>query len=204
MDRVWELTQNPQQHSRWDVRFSAITPTEVIKGEQLFEYSRTVGFIHTVRGTGVSVGERESVSGSRTSALKFFTKDVFSPIRRGSGYWRYVPEGRGVRFITGYDYSPGWGELPDKFVRPLLGWATAYSFDRLRLWAEDKSEPERWPMASALAFWNPLRPLARQCLRQPTKAAASTSTSNYLDDAPSTLSTLAEPRVQYSGKSGVQ
>ena len=27
LDMVWELTQDPEQHVRWDVRFSEILPT---------------------------------------------------------------------------------------------------------------------------------------------------------------------------------
>ncbi len=52
-----------------------------------------------------------------------------------------------MRFVTGYDYEPGWGRLGDLVdrvaFRRLLGWATAWSFDRLRLWLEDGVTPER-------------------------------------------------------------
>jgi hypothetical protein len=51
-----------------------------------------------------------------------------------------------VRFLTGYDYTPGWGRLgplADLAFRPLFGWLTAWSFDRLRLWLERGVTPRR-------------------------------------------------------------
>ena len=51
-----------------------------------------------------------------------------------------MPTADGIRFITGYDYSVRFGligKIVDRILfRPLLGWATAWSFDRLRLWLE--------------------------------------------------------------------
>jgi hypothetical protein len=44
-----------------------------------------------------------------------------------------------------YDYRTrygGPGRSLDLIFRPLLGWATAWSFDRLRLWAEHDIHPE--------------------------------------------------------------
>ncbi|MFC8454179.1 hypothetical protein [Kitasatospora sp. NPDC057223] len=92
--------------------------------------------------------ERHRPDGSRVSALRFAADGPYSPLQSGSGYWRYVPEPASgtVRFITGYDYR-GWpgplGALVDRWcVRPLTGWLTAWSFDRLRLWAERGITPE--------------------------------------------------------------
>ncbi|HEY9358396.1 MAG TPA: hypothetical protein VIQ52_19005 [Arthrobacter sp.] len=84
--------------------------------------------------------------------LKFDTADVLSPIGPGSGYWRYIPTDDGLRFITGYNYRPGMGILgrilDANVIRPALGWATAISFDRLRMWAESDLHPadsrNRW------------------------------------------------------------
>nr|EIF93726.1 hypothetical protein [Streptomyces tsukubensis NRRL18488] len=101
----------------------------------------------TVAGTGISAGERHRSDGGRVSALRFASPDPLSPIRRGSGYWRYVPTPDGIRFLTGYDYRPRWGRfggVVDRLVfRPLMGWATAWSFDRLRIWCERGISPER-------------------------------------------------------------
>ena len=84
---------------------------------------------------------RNDIGGLRSSALKFRSDDLKSLILAGSGYWKYVPlpDGR-MRFVTGYDYEVRFGilgRLIDRFVfRPIMGWATAWSFDRLRLWVE--------------------------------------------------------------------
>ncbi len=121
-----------------------------------------------------------------------------SLIREGSGYWRYVPVRGGVRFLTGYAYRPRWGclgRLIDLVFGPLFGWATAWSFDRLRLWLERGVPPERarlhfiaefvlraaliavalrtgwWVLAApAVALPpHPLTPAARRCRRRPGK-----------------------------------
>ena len=190
VERVWAATQDPVQHVRWDVRFSRIVPDEpAADGSARFTYVRRSP-VHDVHGTGVSIGERTRADGTRTSALRFATDDRLSPIRAGRGYWRYVPlpDGR-TRFVTGYDYQPGWGPL-DLVVRPLLGWATAWSFDRLRRWLEDGAEPEAWPLTSALAPWRRGRPRASGCLRAP---AGGRRRADHLADAPATLADLPRP-----------
>lgn len=185
LDAVWDLTQSPEQHPRWDVRFSRITPTGLTPaGATAFTYTRRIPF-HTIAGTGVSMGERRRPDGTRTSALRFSTRDRLSPLRDGRGYWRYEPQPDGrVRFTTGYDYRAGWG-LADLVVRPLVGWATAWSFDRLRIWAETGTAPERWALLSVLAWWRPDRPRAARCRRRPRRGRA-------LSQAPPTLDELQE------------
>ena len=190
LDAVWSLTQDPEQHVRWDVRFSRIVPTGTTEsGATRFTYTRRVPF-RTVAGDGVSLGETGGRDGSRTSALRFATSDPVSPIRSGRGYWRYVPDGDGVRFVTGYDYTPGWGSALDRLARPVLGWATAWSFDRLRIWAERDEPPERWPLVSVLWFWRPERPRAARCRRAPDGGRRR---DDHLRDAPATLATLPAP-----------
>ncbi|MCC2321170.1 SRPBCC family protein [Cellulomonas xiejunii] len=198
LDRVWDLTQDTQQHPRWDGRFSRITPVEALPtGGYRFRYELRLP-LHTLAGTGTSLGERHRPDGTRTSALRFTTPDRLSPLGDGRGYWRYVPTDDGVTFVTGYDYEPGWGRLLDRLVvRPLVGWLTAWSFDRLRLWAEDGVEPERWPLPSVLAVWRPDRPRAGRCLRAPrrgsTGRAVPASGPSVMDDAPTTLDQLEAP-----------
>ncbi len=144
--RVWELTRDPAQHQRWDLRFSRIEPYGPA-GQ--FRYATQVlpglpGL--TMSGTGVTAGERQRADGSATSVLRFASAHPLSLVRDGSGFWRYLPTPVGVRFLTGYDYSPGWGRLgrvADLAFRPLFGWATAWSFDRLRLWLERGIPPVR-------------------------------------------------------------
>lgn len=158
MDRVWELSQDPTSHPRWDLRFSRIIPVDLDEqGQVRFRYEFRLP-LHTIRGTGTSLGHRHRTDGHATSVLKFDTADWLSPIGPGSGYWRYIPTDDGLRFITGYNYQPGMGcvgkVLDSRLVRPALGWATAISFDRLRLWAEADLDPRtarhRWFMDAGL------------------------------------------------------
>ena len=157
MDRVWSLSQDPALHPRWDLRFSRIVPMAGDKdGPVHFRYEFRLP-LHTIRGTGTSLGHRYRNDGQATSVLKFDTSDALSPIGAGSGYWRYIPTDTGVRFVTGYNYRPGMGilgkALDAGLIRPALGWATAVSFDRLRLWAESELDPgdarNRWIMDAA-------------------------------------------------------
>lgn len=143
LDRLWELTQTPELHERWDLRFTSIQylPRSDPALPQRFLYTTRIGFGLTVRGEGETVGSHDGLAGERISALQFWSEDPKSLIQRGSGYWRYSPFEAGiVRFVTGYDYSVrhgAAGRVFDRLVfRPLLGWATAWSFDRLRLWIE--------------------------------------------------------------------
>lgn len=207
MERVWELTQDPHLHARWDARFSKITPTAVREnGAQEFGYELDLG-VHTIRGTGVSLGEKRTESGQRTSALLFTTEDPLSPLGDGRGYWRYVPSGNGVRFFTGYDYEPGWGALgrllDPILTRRLVWWLTAWSFDRLRLWAEQGIEPER------VGWWRGWlggpRASARNCASRPLPQATppnpgdgvsrshwSAHPTRIMDDAPHILTELGD------------
>ncbi|WAZ24170.1 hypothetical protein STRCI_005566 [Streptomyces cinnabarinus] len=148
LDALWARTQEPSEHQRWDLRFSEIDYLPREPGEpQRFRYATRVLPFLTVAGTGVSAGEKERPDGTRTSALRFSSPHPLSLLAEGSGYWRYIPDGDGVRFLTGYDYRPRWGALgalADRLLfRPLMGWATAWSFDRLRLWLERGVTPER-------------------------------------------------------------
>ncbi len=146
LDELWEKTQDPQWHERWDVRFTSITylPRAAESEPQRFLYSTRIGFGLSIDGEGQTVGSRRG-EGRRTSSLRFWSDDSKSLIREGAGYWQYVPVDDGVRFITGYDYRTrfGWiGRGLDRLVfRPLMGWATAWSFDRLRLWIEEGVDP---------------------------------------------------------------
>lgn len=148
IDRLWEATQHPDQHVRWDVRFGRITQLDGAEGDpQQFTYATTVAPGVTVAGTGESLGDRSRSDGTRWSGLRFWADDRRSIIRSGAGYWRYIPTDDGVRFLTRYDYQTRWGRfgrtLDTAMFRPLFGWATAWSFDRLRLWVEDDIAPEQ-------------------------------------------------------------
>jgi uncharacterized protein YndB with AHSA1/START domain len=197
LERVWELSQAPEAHGRWDLRFSAITPLEErVDGEPYrFRYERALP-LHTIVGTGIALGERESAASGRTSALRFTTDDRLSPLRDGRGYWRYTPTAGGTLFVTGYDYRPGWGAAIDRVVlRRLIGWMTAWSFDRLRIWAETGVEPETWSLLSVFAVWRRDRPRAARCRRERTDrpAGARGGESDALGGAPESLSRLGAP-----------
>jgi hypothetical protein len=149
MDALWSQTQTPAVHERWDLRFSRIEylPRIDESAPQRFQYATRIGFGVEVSGEGETVGRRDSTDGSSTSALKFGSEERLSIIREGSGYWRYIPTEDGVRFLTWYDYETRFGTAGAYFdrliFRPLIGWATAWSFDRLRLWLEQDVAPEQ-------------------------------------------------------------
>ncbi len=148
MDDLWRLTQTPELHERWDVRFSDIEylPRSDPNEPQRFLYATRIGFGLKICGWGESVGTHNKANGERTSALRFGSADPKSLIREGSGYWRYLPSDAGLKFLTWYDYKTRFGLLGRWFdaliFRPLIGWATAWSFDRLRLWLEKGLAPE--------------------------------------------------------------
>ena len=148
VDEIWRHTQTPELHEQWDLRFTTIEylPRNSESEPQRFLYSTRVGFWLKIDGVGESTGTRADASGSRTSALAFWSSDPKSLISKGSGYWNYVPAGRSVRFLTWYDYDTRFaraGRLIDRVTfRPLIGWATAWSFDRLRPWIERGILPE--------------------------------------------------------------
>lgn len=155
LERIWELTQKPELHERWDLRFTRIEylPRPNRAEPQRFLYQTRIGFGLAIEGTGESIGEFAKDTGDTTSSLKFASSDRKSLIRQGSGYWRYVPVEGGIRFFTWYDYQVRFGLL-GRFIdrlcfRRLIGWATAWSFDRLRLWAELDQTPEN-SMSAAL------------------------------------------------------
>ncbi len=234
LEDLWRHSQEPALHQRWDLRFTEITYLPCADGEpQHFRYATRVLPFLTIAGTGVSAGEKRRADGTRTSALRFACPHPLSLLEEGSGYWRYVPEegqgeGReadGIRFLTGYDYRPRWGRLgalADRAAfRPLMGWATAWSFDRLRLWLERGITPERAllnavadvalrllgvtaavlfaPMtalaAAALAVILPplpTTPAARRCLRTPPARTRAPRVLSTLSTL-SPLATVKEP-----------
>lgn len=147
LEALWRSTQTPDLHAQWDLRFTDIEylPRPDPCLPQRFLYRTRIGFGLAVEGEGETVGARDEATGRRTSALKFWSHDPRSLIREGSGYWQYVPCEEGVRFLTRYDYRTRFGAVGRWFdalvFRPLMGWATAWSFDRLRLWLERGVDP---------------------------------------------------------------
>ncbi len=148
IDELWRRTQVPEEHERWDLRFTRIEylPRPSLDEPQRFHYSTRIGFGLDISGMGESTGTRDNETGARTSALRFWSDDGKSLIKEGSGYWKYEVVDDGVRFFTWYDYQTRFGvfgKLADRLCfRPLMGWATAWSFDRLRLWLDHGIAPE--------------------------------------------------------------
>ena len=146
-DDLWERAQDPAQHARWDLRFSAIAyaAPPAAGTPQRFAYATRLGFGIAIRGEGATVAERGRPDGRRVSVLRFWSGDRLSLIREGRGSWLVTPTDAGVRFRTVYDYDTRFGvagRLIDRVAfRPLIGWATAWSFDRLRLWLEQGIDP---------------------------------------------------------------
>ncbi|MEP6949605.1 MAG: DoxX-like family protein [Ginsengibacter sp.] len=148
-DTLWTYTQDPAIHQQWDLRFSEITylPKDNPAEPQRFLYSTKVGFGINVNGIGESVATRTKDNGESTSVLKFSSGSSLSVIKKGAGYWKYVPEADEIKFFTGYDYETRWGffgKMFDKFIfRPLMIWATAWSFDCLKNWIEKGLHPKQ-------------------------------------------------------------
>ena len=160
VDEIWRRTQEPGLHQRWDLRFTSIEylARHSDAEPQKFLYSTRIGFGLKIGGEGESTGTREGPDGARVSALSFWSADPKSLIKEGSGYWQYLPTSTGVRFLTWYDYRTRFGligRVVDRLLfRPLIGWATAWSFDRLRLWIDRGVPPEssmRMALIHALA-----------------------------------------------------
>ena len=147
LDPVWAHTQTPALHESWDLRFSTIDylPRMDDGSPQRFRYTTRIGFGLKLSGEGETTGHRDLPDGTSTSALRFWSESPLSIIREGSGYWKYIPTGDSVRFLTWYDYRTRFGlagAVFDRVIfRPLIGWATAWSFDRLRFWLEERVDP---------------------------------------------------------------
>ncbi|GKV64722.1 MULTISPECIES: DoxX-like family protein [unclassified Sporosarcina] len=145
IQQVWDASQNPEMHAQWDLRFSTISYLPKKEEEpQLFTYTRNVGPFLTVEGWGKSSGSVQLANGSRSSSLHFGTDQKISPIREGRGFWKYEPIENGTKFLTQYDYTSSFGKagnLFDLFFRPIIGYATALSFDVLKRWLEKGETP---------------------------------------------------------------
>lgn len=141
LETVWHYTQTPELHVRWDLRFTDI---EMLPGPDTqpkrFRYATRIGSGLVIEGWGETIGDGSA------SALKFGSFDPKSLIEEGAGSWRYQPLNGGIRFSTIYDYHQRYGlvgQCIDCVVfRPLMIWATRWSFDRLRIWIETGMPPE--------------------------------------------------------------
>lgn len=146
IDTIWSFTQQPELHEQWDLRFSSITYNEKLHKDDAQTFTYTTNLMPGIRvsGWGVSKGTLEKNNGVRTSSLHFGTEQLISPIAEGKGYWQYIPNEKGVTFLTQYDYEVRFGFFGKAFdilFRPIMGWATALSFDVLKRWMEEGERP---------------------------------------------------------------
>ncbi|HDR4899365.1 DoxX-like family protein [Bacillus cereus] len=157
MEKLWEYTQEPRMHTEWDARFTEISYLEKQEGEpQKFLYKTKIGFGLEIAGEGESIGEIRKETGERISSLKFWTDNTLSLIQIGRGYWKYTPCKEHIHFETQYDYDTRYGRIGNVIdfymFRPLLGWATAWSFDALKLWLEKGLHP-RLLIRRTMTYW---------------------------------------------------
>ncbi|MGX4585575.1 DoxX-like family protein [Paenibacillus chitinolyticus] len=147
METLWKATQTPELHQQWDLRFTEITylPRNGDREPQRFHYRTRIGFGMNIAGTGETKAKMNLLTGERVSGLKFGSPQRISLIRSGSGYWKYSPRGGSVTFATRYTYDTRFGAAGRWFdrclFRPLFGYATAWSFDMLRIWLEKGIPP---------------------------------------------------------------
>ncbi|MEF7559702.1 DoxX-like family protein [Bacillus thuringiensis] len=157
MEKLWEYTQEPHIHTEWDARFTEISYVEKQEGEpQKFLYKTKIGFGLEIAGEGESIGEIRKETGECISSLKFWTDNTLSLIQIGRGYWKYTPRKEHIHFETQYDYDTRYGRIGNVIdfymFRPLLGWATAWSFDALKLWLEKGLHP-RLLIRRTMTYW---------------------------------------------------
>lgn len=146
IEEVWHYTQQPDLHEQWDLRFTSITYNEKQHADapQTFTYTTKIMPGLSVSGWGESKGTHEKASGVKTSSLHFGTPQQISPTKEGRGYWQYIPNGDRVTFLTQYDYDVRFGQFGqvfDQLFRPVIGWATALSFNVLARWIEAGEKP---------------------------------------------------------------
>ncbi len=171
VERVWERTQEPELHTRWDVRFTSIRylPECDARGFHLMDYRTHLGFGLEVRGWGRYLANTPLVR----STFEFGSDDWRSLILEGRGVWLYERRPEGTFFKTVFDYQTRHGvpgELLDAALfRPVMRLGTEWGFETLRQWcAGDESAlargRSRWRFALFL--------LARVLGRQPVPGAA--------------------------------
>ena len=136
VEMVWERSQDPVEHVRWDIRFNDIRYREDRddRGFSLMDYRTRIGFGVTVAG----IGRYLQNSPPHHSSFEFESDDWKSLITRGRGIWLYERSGAGTYFKTVYDYGVRYGlagRLIDYLVfRRLMQLATEWGFETLRLW----------------------------------------------------------------------
>ena len=83
VEEIWDASQTPGQHQRWDLRFTSIDylPKASDAEPQKFLYSTRIGFGLKISGEGESRGEVRGEDGSRVSVVRFWSDERLSLIR---------------------------------------------------------------------------------------------------------------------------
>jgi hypothetical protein len=171
VERVWERSQEPEQHVGWDLRFSSIRylPEQDARGFHLMEYLTRLGFGLQVAGWGRYLQNDPLVR----STFEFGSEDPKSLITHGRGVWLYERRPEGTFFKTVFDYQTrhgvAGGLLDFYLFRPAMQLATEWSFETLRQWCEgdDTAVARRRSLWRFLLFC-----LARSLGREPAPGAA--------------------------------
>ena len=84
---VWELSQNPDEHVKWDIRFSEIRylDSRDDKGRPALLYKTKIGFGLSVCGFGYYAHSTDH----EKSVFLFDSNDWKSLITKGRGLWLY-------------------------------------------------------------------------------------------------------------------
>ena len=159
VELVWERSQDPEQHTAWDIRFNHIGYLDEVdhRGFHAMDYRTKIALGLEITGYGRYLGNSEHSH----SSFEFDSDDWKSIIRNGRGIWLYRPCAEGTLFKTVYDYETHYGYLGrtlDRLIfRSLLQLATEWGFETLRQWcAGDESATAR--RCSRLSFaWFYLR-----------------------------------------------
>lgn len=139
---VWERTQTPDLHVRWDIRFSTIRYLDEKdqRGFNLMDYRTRIGFGVEVCGYGHYLQSTPL----ELSTFEFDSDDWKSLITKGRGLWLYKPYGEGTYFKTVYDYEIRhgmFGRVIDAVIfRNLMRLATEWGFETLRLWCSGNED----------------------------------------------------------------
>jgi hypothetical protein len=156
---VWDRTQDPAKHERWDLRFDQI---RYLPREGEMDYRTRIGFGVQVRGYGRYLSNEPLAR----STFEFDSHDWKSLITSGRGLWLYQRRGGATFFKTVYDYRVRHGlfgrAVDAAFFRPLIQLATEWSFETLRRWcAGDDAAPARRRSWAAFSAWFASRRLGR-------------------------------------------
>jgi hypothetical protein len=196
VERVWECSQEPEQHVRWDIRFDTIRYLDEVdaRGFHKMAYRTRIGFGTEIQGFGAYLHSTHL----EHSSFEFDSTDWKSLITRGRGVWIYRRVDGGTFFKTVYDYDVRFGAvgrvIDSLLFRPLLRLATEWSFETLRRWlAGDEVcvalRRARWrflPFFLARLFGRQSRP----------KEAKSWLGSGQADAQPAAASASAEGRAR--------